>query len=106
MQVSVNSQNFRFWLPALHIQKLSNRCSCKYDPSISRFFKISFLAGFCNLPPLCVHSVKSDSERLRLKCCTLKSFEGTAIFDFNEQILAFFYINLVLPVLFLSADVL
>ena len=42
MQVSANLHNFRFRLPALHIQNLSNLCKHKYDPSISRVF-------FCNL---------------------------------------------------------
>ena len=53
MQVSENSHNFRFRLPVLHIQNLSNHCRHKYDPSISQFFEILFLAGFCNLEPLC-----------------------------------------------------
>ena len=38
---------------ALHFQNLSNRCSHKYNLSISRFFLISFLAGFCHLAQLC-----------------------------------------------------
>ena len=41
---------FRFWGMS---QNLSNRYSPKYDPSISRIFKILFLADFCNLEPLC-----------------------------------------------------
>ena len=36
----------------LHIQNLSNRCRHKYDLSISRIFKILFLADFCNLAQL------------------------------------------------------
>ena len=53
MQVSANLHNFRFRVPALHIQNLSNCCGCRYDPSISRIFLISFLVGFCNLAQLC-----------------------------------------------------
>ena len=53
MQVSANLHNFRFRVPELHIQNLSNRCRCKYDPIISRIFWILFLAGFCNLTQLC-----------------------------------------------------
>ena len=33
----------------LHIQILSNCCRHKYDYSISRIFRLYFLAGFCNL---------------------------------------------------------
>ena len=40
MQVSANSHNFRFRLPAFHIQNLSNRCRHKYNQSISRYFRI------------------------------------------------------------------
>jgi hypothetical protein len=53
MEVSANSHNFRFRLPALHIQNLSNRCRHKYDSLISRIFWISFLAGFCDFGQLC-----------------------------------------------------
>ena len=54
IQVSAYSHNFHFRsLSALHFQNLSNRCRHKYDPSISRIFWISFLAGFCNLVQLC-----------------------------------------------------
>jgi hypothetical protein len=44
MQVSQNSNSFRFRLcqEALHIQNLSNRWRYKYDPPISRIFRISF----------------------------------------------------------------
>ena len=53
MEVSANSHNFRFRLPALHIQNLSNRCRHTYDSSISRIFWISFLAGFFDFAQLC-----------------------------------------------------
>ena len=46
MQVSANLHNFRFRLPALHIQNLSNFCRHKYDPSISRFFFKLVFGGF------------------------------------------------------------
>ena len=36
-----------------YTQNLSNCCRRKYDQSISRIFKILFLAGFCNLNQLC-----------------------------------------------------
>ena len=38
LQVSSKSHNFRFRLPALHIQNLSNHCRHKYDSLISRIF--------------------------------------------------------------------
>ena len=38
MEVFENSHNFRFRLPVLHIQNLSNRCRHKYDSSFSRIF--------------------------------------------------------------------
>ena len=49
-----DSHNFRFCsLQALEMQNLSNCCKHKYDQSISRVFKIWFLAGFCCLDRLC-----------------------------------------------------
>ena len=53
LQVSVSLHNFRFRLPALHIQDLWNRCIHKYNPTISRIFWNSFLAFFFNLVQLC-----------------------------------------------------
>ena len=49
MQVSTNIHNFRFRVPELHIENLSNRCR-RVNYTI---FKILFLAGFCNLAQLC-----------------------------------------------------
>ena len=47
-----DSHNFRFCsLQALEMQNLSNCCKHKYDQSISRVFKICFLAGFCFFYP-------------------------------------------------------
>ena len=46
MQVSANLHYFRFRLPVLHIQNLSNHCWHKYDPTISRIFWISFWRVF------------------------------------------------------------
>ena len=51
MEVCANSHNFRFRLPALHIQNLSNRCRHKYDQSNLTNFRISFLAGFLQYDP-------------------------------------------------------
>ena len=46
LQVSAISHNFRFRsLRPLHIQKLSNHCRHKNDPSVSRFFNLIF-GGF------------------------------------------------------------
>jgi hypothetical protein len=42
LEVSANSHNFRFRLPALHIQNLSNRCRHNYDQSISQNFESRF----------------------------------------------------------------
>ena len=55
----INSYNFRFRsLQALNIQILSNRCRNKYDPIISRLFKISVLpVGLTNsgrMTPECI----------------------------------------------------
>ena len=46
MQVSENFHIFRFRLPVIHIQNLSNRCRHKYDPSISRVFQSNFWQVF------------------------------------------------------------
>ena len=51
MQVSANSLNFRFCLPALHVQNLSNRCRHKYDQSISRIFESLFRRIFLQYDP-------------------------------------------------------
>jgi hypothetical protein len=53
MEISANSHNFRFRVPEIHIQNLSNRCRHKYDPLISRIFQTLFLAGFYNLAQVC-----------------------------------------------------
>ena len=53
MEVSANSHNFRFRVPEIHIQNLSDRCRHKYDPLISWFFQILFLAGFWDLAQQC-----------------------------------------------------
>ena len=72
MQVSANLHNFRFRVPELHFRNLSNRCRHKYDPSISRFFWIPFLAGFWNLAQLCtgwlagIHGESLRARGLRL----------------------------------------
>ena len=47
-QISANLQLFPFPGDEFYTQTLSNCCRCKYDQSISRFFNILFLAGFCN----------------------------------------------------------
>ena len=39
--------------PAFRIKNLSTCCSYKNDPSISRIFKIYFLACFCHLAQMC-----------------------------------------------------
>ena len=53
IQVISNLHNFRFRVPEIHIQNLSNCCRRKYDPLISWIFQILFLAAFCNLAQLC-----------------------------------------------------
>ena len=50
IEVFANSHNFRFRLPALHIQNLSKRCRHKYDQSISRIFESRFWRVFDNWP--------------------------------------------------------
>ena len=51
MQVSANSHNFRFRLPVLHNQNLSNLCRHKHNSWISRFFKNLILGGFWPFGP-------------------------------------------------------
>ena len=53
MKVLANLHNFRFQLPALHIQHLSKFCRNKYNESISQLFWILFLAGFRYSAQLC-----------------------------------------------------
>ena len=58
-------------------QNLSNRCRCKYDPSISRIFRILFLEDFCNL----VHlwgSVQPKNTCHQLDSGTIRLGDGTA----------------------------
>ena len=46
------SQVFPCKVLQIHTTSISGSCSHKHDPSISRFFFILFLAGFCNLAKL------------------------------------------------------
>ena len=50
LQINITSVS---GLPGIHILTLSNRCRHKYDSSISRIFRISFLANFCDFAQLC-----------------------------------------------------
>ena len=62
MKVSANSHNFRFQLPALHIQNLSNRCRHKYYQSISQIFESCFWRGFTVWPNCAVVSGYESQE--------------------------------------------
>ena len=68
MQVSENSHNFRFRLPVLHIQNLSNRCRHKYDPPISRFFKNLIFGGLLQFGPTVERGVHYLGPCCRKSC--------------------------------------
>ena len=51
IQVFENFHNFRFRLPVLHIQNLSNRCRHNYDPSISQLFLNLIFGGLLQFGP-------------------------------------------------------
>ena len=67
-QISANLLLFPFPGDEFYTQNLSNRCRRKYDPLISRFFKILFLAGFCNLAHLCAAAVNTQLATYARHC--------------------------------------